>query len=222
MVDAAGTAVAVTAANQINLASTGLRLGRPVAKPTAKCSNCGGLSHTGLARKAEQRIYPGPEARRSSPSWGSDPDHPTSRTRETTCFFSFNASLPAGSEDTADGFAALFRALYLALDERQISYPQGTLQLLIRRDRAEDSGEAAELGISSDGEGSVALRPIGMIRGCGLARCRARAGGCPPVQGWPLLILRGAASGVYAAMIWVTALEQRYGPLDGQCRVESR
>ncbi|MEU9809230.1 hypothetical protein [Mycobacterium sp. NPDC050853] len=43
--------------------------------------------------------------------------------------FSFTSNLLAGAE-TADGFATLFRAFYVALDERQISYLQGTLQLV--------------------------------------------------------------------------------------------
>jgi hypothetical protein len=70
--------------------------------------------------------------------------------REKQLAFSFNASLLAGSEDTADGFAALFRELYLALDERQMSYLQGTLQLLLRDETAQKIQEKlAELGISS-------------------------------------------------------------------------
>lgn len=150
MVDAAGTAVAVTAANQINLASTGLRLGRPVAKPTAKCSNCGGLSHTGPCPEGGTTNYPGPEKPGDHhPPGAATPTTPPAA-REKQLAFSFNASLLAGSEDTADGFAALFRALYLALDERQISYLQGTLQLLIRDETAQKIQEKlAELGISS-------------------------------------------------------------------------
>jgi hypothetical protein len=43
--------------------------------------------------------------------------------------FSFTSNLLAGLE-AADGFAALFQAFGAALDERQISYLQGTLQLV--------------------------------------------------------------------------------------------
>lgn len=63
--------------------------------------------------------------------------------------FSFTSNLLTNAE-SADGFAALFRALYMALDERQISYLQGTLQLVLQSDTAEQIQQRlAELGITA-------------------------------------------------------------------------
>ncbi len=150
VVDAAGTAVTVTAPNQVNLASTGLRLGLPATKPTANCSACGGPSHTGTCPQGGTTNHPGPEKPGDphTPGVTTPTNPPTSREKQLA--FSFNASLLAGSEATADGFAALFRALYLALDERQVSYLQGTLQLLLRDETAQKIQEKlAELGINA-------------------------------------------------------------------------
>jgi hypothetical protein len=58
--------------------------------------------------------------------------------------FSFTSNLLA-SADSADGFAALFRAFYVALDERQFSYLQGTIQLVTRGEAAEDIQEQLKL-----------------------------------------------------------------------------
>ncbi|MFE4693887.1 hypothetical protein ACFRH6_28045 [Streptomyces sp. NPDC056749] len=49
---------------------------------------------------------------------------------------SFTKNLLANA-DSADGFAALFRAFYMTLDEEQISYLQGTVQLVMQADAAE-------------------------------------------------------------------------------------
>lgn len=63
--------------------------------------------------------------------------------------FSFTSNLLAGAE-TADGFAALFRAFYMALDERQISYLQGTLQLVVDSTVVDQIGPLlSELGITA-------------------------------------------------------------------------
>ena len=99
---------------------------------------------------ATRQASPGPEKPGDPhPTGVATPTSPTT-SREKQLAFSFNASLLAGSETTADGFAALFRALYLALDEREMSYLQGTLQLLIRDETAQKiQAKLAELGISS-------------------------------------------------------------------------
>ena len=63
VVDATGTEVAVTAPNQVNLASAGLRLGRPApAIPT--CPACGNQTHAGPVRAAArvQRQVAGKQA----------------------------------------------------------------------------------------------------------------------------------------------------------------
>lgn len=150
VVDATGTAVTVTAPNQVNLASTGLRLGRPATQPTANCSTCGGPGHAGPCQDGGTTNHPGSEKPGDHHAPGV-PTPPTPLTsREKQFAFSFNASLLADSEDTADGFAALFRTLYLALDERQVSYLQGTLQLLLRAETAQKIQETlAELGINA-------------------------------------------------------------------------
>ena len=56
----------------------------------------------------------------------------------------------AGADDAADGFTSLFRSLYLALDERQISFLQGTLQLLLPDETAQQlKQKLTELGINA-------------------------------------------------------------------------
>ncbi|MFD5286540.1 hypothetical protein [Streptomyces rubrogriseus] len=68
--------------------------------------------------------------------------------KERQVAFSFTKNLLANA-DSADGFAALFRALYMTLDERQISYLQGTLQLVMQADAAEEIQQRLEeLGIN--------------------------------------------------------------------------
>jgi len=63
--------------------------------------------------------------------------------------FSFTSNLLAGA-DTADGFAALFRALYMALDEHRISYLQGTLNVVVDAAVADEFAPLiAELGLTA-------------------------------------------------------------------------
>ena len=151
VVDAAGTEVAVTAPNQVNLASTGLRLARPVpVSPT--CPSCGKETHSGPCPSGGTTSTPGGGQTSSGGQGGTQvappgtPDPP----RERQLSFSFNASLLPGAEETADGFTALFRTLYLALDERQMSYLQGTLQLLLRDETAQQiQVQLSELGINA-------------------------------------------------------------------------
>jgi hypothetical protein len=50
--------------------------------------------------------------------------------------FSFTRNLLASPAD-ADRFAELFMVLYLALDERSVSYAQGTLQVVVDPSTAE-------------------------------------------------------------------------------------
>lgn len=67
---------------------------------------------------------------------------------EKSVAFSFTTNLLAGP-DAADGFAAVFRALYIALDERQLSYLQGTLNLVADAATAEELDPLlAELGLT--------------------------------------------------------------------------
>ncbi|MFE0536389.1 hypothetical protein ACFW20_20450 [Streptomyces nigra] len=53
------------------------------------------------------------------------------------------------NSDSADEFAALFRAFYMALDERQISYLQGKIQLVTQAEAAAQIQQHLEgLGIT--------------------------------------------------------------------------
>lgn len=133
VVDGAGTAVTVTAPNQVNLTSAGLRLAKP--EPTS-CSRCGQLAHEGACsqddgKEGEKKAGAGvdPTSDGEDGGHGSNDGSGVSPPKDRQVAFSFTSNLLANS-DKADEFAALFRALYLAMDEREISYVQGSLQLV--------------------------------------------------------------------------------------------
>ncbi|MBT2381768.1 hypothetical protein J7E90_31905 [Streptomyces sp. ISL-111] len=160
IVDGAGTEVEVTAPGQVNLASTGLRLAKPQPKT---CAGCGQPAHEGrCSLSTDDTADNGSTRRPGSPGCDApsvprqrETDGPSSdqspereQVRDRQVAFSSTKNLLA-SADSADGFAALFRAFYMALDERQISYLQGTLQLVIQADEAEQiQHRLEELGIS--------------------------------------------------------------------------
>ena len=63
--------------------------------------------------------------------------------------FSFTKNL-LGDGAGADDLAALFKTVYQALDERSVSYGQGTLQLVVSVDVAQQLADRLEaLGISA-------------------------------------------------------------------------
>lgn len=145
IIDSAGTEVAVTSPGQVNLTSAGLRIARPTA---AVCGACGQPAHPGTCsttgggatRQGTASAVGGSagstgaasaSGSRSAASGGAPAGggSPAAATTDKAVAFSFTSNLLAGA-DTADGFAALFRAFYVALDERQISYLQGTLNLV--------------------------------------------------------------------------------------------
>lgn len=145
IVDAAGTAVEVTTPGQVNLTSTALRIAAPA--PDAGGGNGGEPAAGGQGQPAGGAAAgsgaPGPaggagggsaaaaaggSSAAASAAGGGQPGPAAAADRQVA--FSFTSNLLAGAE-TADGFAALFRAFYMALDERQISYLQGTLQLVV-------------------------------------------------------------------------------------------
>lgn len=151
--------MAVTAPGQVNLASTGLRLAKPQAKT---CSTCDQPAHEGpcaggvgdTAGGASSPVSAGPVGdaaeTRPQPAGGEEPDSSPKPVpvKERQVAFSFTKNLLANA-DSADGFAALFRAFYMTLDERQISYLQGTLQLVMQADAAEEIQQhLEELGIN--------------------------------------------------------------------------
>src|SRR5207245_10194232 len=148
IVDGNGTDVAVTAPGQVNLTSAGLRLAKPAPQT---CPDCGRPTHTGPCPTAvvdgatstetgSETIggAQGPGATGPDDGPTGDPDNKTPAVKEKQVAFSFTSNLLA-SPDNADTFAALFKTLYMALDERQISYLLGTLQLVV------DASVASEL-----------------------------------------------------------------------------
>ncbi|WP_432187674.1 DUF499 domain-containing protein [Streptomyces sp. Tue6028] len=155
IVDGAGTEVAVTAPGQVNLASTGLRLARPQPKT---CPDCEQPTHEGqCSTSGGDAIQVGtphetgiPKPREEEASGiGSDSSHTVMPAKDQQVAFSFTTNLLANS-DSADEFAALFRTFYMALDERQISYLQGTIQLVTQAESAEQIQRHLEgLGISA-------------------------------------------------------------------------
>ena len=159
IVDGTGTEVAVTAPGQVNLSSTGLKMARPQPKTCPKCGQgahegeCSARGETtghtathggtsGLGSQSE----PGGQGGGGSNSAGSTAAPPL---KEQQSAFSFTSNLLA-SGDSADKFAALFRAFYMALDERQISYLQGTIQMVLQVEAAEQIQQRLEeLGITA-------------------------------------------------------------------------
>lgn len=150
IVDGAGTAVAVTAPGQVNLASAGLRIARPL---PAVCDGCGQPVHQGACAGSSGGSGTGGQTTDTSgtgaggsggtSSGGASGGGPKSTAFEKAVAFSFTSSLLSGANN-ADGFAALFRALYVALDERKASYLQGTLNVVV--DPAVADGLVALLG----------------------------------------------------------------------------
>ncbi|MFJ1529746.1 DUF499 domain-containing protein [Streptomyces mirabilis] len=159
IVDGAGTEVAVTAPGQVNLASTSLRLAKPQPRT---CLTCGELTHEGTCSASDgsdvqhggttdsgtsvyaSSVGAGGQVTAAADSGGGSTAGPA---KDRQVAFSFTSNLLASS-DNADGFAALFRAFYMALDERQISYLQGTIQLVLQGEAAEQIQQRLEeLGI---------------------------------------------------------------------------
>lgn len=146
VVNGAGTEVAVTAPNQVNLTSAGLRL----AKAAPDTNEASGLpAHDGDRAKDDGDTEAGASRAGAGTTTGSGgqltgavattpsgSDEPTP-IKDMQLAFSFTSNLLA-STDRADQFAALFRALYISLDERQISYLQGTVQLVLQVDAASE------------------------------------------------------------------------------------
>jgi hypothetical protein len=160
IVDGNGTEVAVTAAGQVNLTSTGLRIARPI---PAACTTCGQPTHAGPCGTPSGQGEPTPAPTdpatggaaggsatgAATMSRGATGGAGPATTAEKQVAFSFTTNLLSGS-NTADGFAALFRAFYVALDERQISYLQGTLNLVVDAAAVEQIQPLlAELGITA-------------------------------------------------------------------------
>lgn len=151
IVDANGRDVAVTAPNQVNLSSSGLRLTRP-APP---CPHCGAvedphvctdtsLPQPGSGSGGEIR-QPGTAA--ISPSAGPGGGQFAATFQERQLSLSWTKNLLNNDED-ADALVALLRSMYVAIDERQVSYIQATMNLVVSDAAAQAMIEkASESGI---------------------------------------------------------------------------
>lgn len=128
IVDGTGGSVAVTAASQVNLSSTGLRLAKPQPKEAASPSG------TDRGATATTDGHDQPSARGASSGTAGSPDphspvQPPSAATERQLNFSLTRNLLA-DQSSADDVANAFKTLYTALDERNISYLQTTLQIV--------------------------------------------------------------------------------------------
>jgi hypothetical protein len=161
IVDGSGAEVAVTAPGQVNLASAGLRLSKPL---PVVCPRCGQPTHGGECSVADDGTSQGEGSENGSSGVGTghqdgrtwadtaenrDGDDTGAETgaRDQQVSFTFTSNLLADSS-SVDGFAALFRAFYGILDERQISYLQGTMQIVLKPEAVEQLRQQLdELGI---------------------------------------------------------------------------
>jgi hypothetical protein len=125
IVDGAGQPVAVTAASHVNLSSTGLRLVKPQPTHTSGTSDAPGQTSGG---SGDQPSAPASGATSAGTATASPTGHPTTVT-ERQISFSLTQNL-LSNQSAADDLANLFKALYTALDERDVSYAQTTVQLV--------------------------------------------------------------------------------------------
>ena len=134
IVDGAGDPVAVTAPNQVNLASAGLRLAKPKpSEPEGSSAN-----PRWAARPPRAALLRPGGTTPGGPQPGSGGPSPMAEAKEQQVAFSFTKNL-LGDGAGADDLAAIFKAVYQALDERSISYSQGTLQLVVNGDVADQT-----------------------------------------------------------------------------------
>lgn len=165
VVDGGGNAVAVTAPNQVNLSSTGLRLAKP-APPS--CGTCGAALHDGACPSSATTdagtgvgvaVGPGTGAVSSGTqpggagSTGAANGGRTSQgasAAEKQVAFSFTTNL-LNNRQAADALADLFRSVYTGLDDDKLSYLQGTLTMLVEASLAEKiRDKAIEAGITAN------------------------------------------------------------------------
>ncbi|MGC4857203.1 hypothetical protein ACLQ24_28510 [Micromonospora sp. DT4] len=147
IVDGSSQPVAVTDSSQVNLASVGLRLARPLTcedpgadEPTADTPKPqpGGTSGAGST---------GSEAPGGTSGTGESTDHTPAEKFVTFPLVGNLFQQPHKSE----GMAQVFRTLYSMLDEGTISYLQGTLQLVVDASAADKLAEqvrALGLGVT--------------------------------------------------------------------------
>ncbi len=137
IVDGAGEVVAVTTPGEVNLASTGLRLVKP--RPKSESTDGEDAAKGG----GEPTEDPGNEVA------GGETGRGASEPVEQQLSFTLMRNLLANPED-ADRLADLFRILYATLDERNASYLQGTMSMILDPVSADLLREKlAELGVQS-------------------------------------------------------------------------
>lgn len=151
IVDGAGNGVAVTAPNQVNLTSTGLRLAPPTPRPAPEQESTASgapATTTATARPAATASATGPSTGNTATAGGLLSPQDTTASKEKQLSFSVTSNLlnqPAASED----LTAVFRTLYQLLDVGDVSYLQGTINLVANADAAESLREkAAEAGLN--------------------------------------------------------------------------
>ncbi|MDA0160654.1 DUF499 domain-containing protein [Solirubrobacter ginsenosidimutans] len=145
IVDAGGNSVDVTAPNQVNLASAGLRLAKPKPLPEADTPPAAGEDTPSEETGGGTQPPNGAGAGES----GSTAGHTTPAVTEQRLSFSFTQNL-LGDDLSSDHLASVFRVLYQALDERQVSYGQATLQLVLSAEVATKVTQELEaLGVSA-------------------------------------------------------------------------
>ena len=121
-----GVPVAVTAPAQVNLSSTGLRLAKPQpAEPVPSPGTGGGDNET----TGGHDQTPSGGGVNDTPGSPGAPTAPTPAATERQITFSFTQNLLA-NQSSADDLANAFKTLYTALDERNISYLQATVQMV--------------------------------------------------------------------------------------------
>lgn len=126
IIDGVGVPVAVTAATQVNLSSTGLRLAKPQSMDQVPAAGTGSEES---GNTEGHQPSPSGAAVDDTPVSPGNPAPPTPAATERQINFSFTQNLLA-NQSSADDLANAFKTLYTALDERNISYLQGTLQMV--------------------------------------------------------------------------------------------
>ncbi|MGI6797711.1 DUF499 domain-containing protein [Gordonia sihwensis] len=171
VIDGAGAAVTITAASQVNLASTMLRLAAPIpvcpkcgiAEDDHVCAGSGGAGgNTGASGEKESSSDGGTEQSGGTGASGKAGGGAGSDDGGTSSGDSGGGDAPPvdkrvdltlahsllGDAELAENFGKLFRVLYTAADESAISYLQGSLTIVAAGDEAERIAAAARtLGI---------------------------------------------------------------------------
>lgn len=150
IVDGNDNPVAVTAPNQVNLASTGLRLARPapVTTPPVGGIDGGGGGGGGEPTQPGGTTHPKPGLLPPEPGPVQPPTPPKPEpAAEKFVTFPLVGNLLDPGKSAAT--ASLFLALYKAFDEQKASYAQGTLQFVLEGAAAEKiAAIAKDLGLN--------------------------------------------------------------------------